>query len=75
MGVVNYEKMINEQTVEITRHQPMMVMTDSRIECMQCHAMAVYLVLITNTDYMEDAGKNALSTYCQECWEKAVDDE
>lgn len=60
--------------------QPVMLIVTDRVECGQCHALAVFIVLSEPTTAPDDATGTdktdmTYSAYCQACFEQAQQDE
>jgi hypothetical protein len=52
--------------VELNRYQPLMAVTQDRLEC-ECGALAIYVLFIQD----KDSEKNDLCFYCQACFSEA----
>lgn len=53
------------ETIEVARYQPMMVVSDGRLEC-DCGLLAIYLLI----SFSSDSQECATALYCQDCYER-----
>ena len=58
------------EVVEVSRYQPVMVLTDKRLEC-DCGALAIYMLL----SFSEEQEQCATAFYCQSCYEREQEQE
>lgn len=63
--MLSVEELQARETIEANRYQPLMAVTNERLEC-ECGTLAIYVVFIQCLD-----GKNATCFYCQSCFEEA----
>lgn len=62
------EEIVSSETVEADRYQPLMAVTQQRLEC-ECGTLAIYVILIQD----DGKDKNGLCFYCQSCFEEACE--
>ena len=58
------------EVVEVSRYQPMMILTDKRLEC-DCGALAIYMLL----SFSEQKEECVTAFYCQSCYEREQEQE
>lgn len=61
-----FDQISESSIVELPRYQPLMAITDERLEC-DCGSLAIFLLLVQNGERKE----NVLCLYCQKCFEAA----
>lgn len=52
--------------------QPVMLVTDHRIECEECGALAVFIVV---EGYVDSQSQASVDAYCQECFKRHQDED
>jgi hypothetical protein len=69
--MASIEEIIEQETIEASRYQPLMAITQERLEC-DCGALAIFVLMIQD----DSKEHNALILMCQSCFEiaKRVDE-
>lgn len=67
---------------ETTKWQPVMLVTDQRVECGKCGALAIFVTLEAPRKYPDMASRVDASdiewgyaAYCQDCWRRETEEE
>lgn len=58
------EELKEQGIIEVNRFQPLMAVSNERLECSDCGALAIYVLFIACTN-----NENATCFYCQSCFE------